>query len=265
MQSSESKRVIYQRNPLIQVACQLRFPPILKISQQEPFEFQDRVRHKYPLFERVQIQMPIDISQIIQQAGLPLNNNLSYNFKSEDQLWQIFLANDFITISTSKYERYEHFQSCFQEVLEIFKQIYEPSYYTRVGIQYQDLIVRSKLELTNEKWSNLISSYIAAELHGDDDFGSIQFITKNLVLKIKDGQLNFKHGLVTVKEAEKSDDEEAYLLDADFYTEEKIKGNEDVWRILNNFNQSARTLFRRSITDTLHYAMCPQSVETIKP
>ena len=263
MQLSESERVIYQRNPLIQVACQLRFPPILKISHQEPVEFQDRVRYKYPLFERVQVQIPTDISQLIQQAGIPLTNNLSYNFKSEDQRWQLFLGKEFITISTSEYERYEQFQSRFQEVLEIFEQIYKPSYYTRIGIQYQDLIVRSKLGLNNEKWSNLITRHIASELHDSEFSGSIQSITKNLVLKIENGQVNFKHGLVTVRETEKSNDEEAYLIDADFYTEEKVERDENVWRILNNFNRAARQLFRKSITNTLHNAMYPQSVESI--
>jgi uncharacterized protein (TIGR04255 family) len=263
MQSSESERVIYQRNPLIQVACQLRFPPILKVSHQEPVEFQDRVRYKYPLFERVQVQIPTDISQLIQQAGIPLTSNLSYNFTSEDQRWQLFLGREFITISTSEYERYEHFQSRFQEVLEIFEQIYEPSYYTRVGIQYQDLIVRSKLGLNNEKWSNLITRCIASELHDSEFLGSIQSITKNLILKIENGQVNFKHGLVTVKETEKSNDEEAYLIDADFYTEDKVEGDENVWRILNDFNRAARQLFRKSITNTLHNAMYPKSVESI--
>ncbi len=263
MHLSESERVIYQRNPLIQVACQLRFPPILKISHQEPVEFQDRVRYKYPLFERVQMQIPVEISQVIQQAGLPLTNNLSYNFKSENQRWQLFLGKDFVTISTSEYERYEHFQSRFQEVLGIFEEIYEPSYYTRIGIQYQDLIVRSKLGLNNEEWSNLISRHIASELYDREFFGSIQSITKNLILKIENGQVNFKHGLVTVKETEKSNDEEAYLLDADFYIEDKIERDENVWRILNSFNRAARQLFRKSITNTLHNAMHPQPVEII--
>jgi uncharacterized protein (TIGR04255 family) len=134
MHLPESERIIYNRNPLIQVACQLRFPPILKISHQEPVEFQDEIRFQYPLFESTQPQVSSEISQAIQQFGLPLFSDLSYSFKSEDQRWQLSITKDFITLSTSAYERYEQFQKRFREAVEVFERIYKPSFYTRVGL-----------------------------------------------------------------------------------------------------------------------------------
>jgi uncharacterized protein (TIGR04255 family) len=257
----ESERVIYERNPLIQVACQLRFPPILKISHQDPVEFQDEIRFQYPLFESTQPQVPSEISQAIQQFGLPLLSDLTYSFKSEDQRWQLFITKDFITLSTSAYERYEQFQKRFREAIDVFERIYNPSFYTRVGIQYQDLIIRSKLGLEEKGWSDLITKHVASELYDSELAPSIQSIIKNLTLKTEHGQINFKHGLVTVKEPERSNDEVAYLLDADFYTEQKIERGGNVWNILGQFNQSARKLFRWSITDALHNAMQPQAVK----
>jgi len=261
MHLPESERVIYERNPLIQVACQLRFPPILRISHQEPVEFQDEIRFQYPLFESTQPQVPSEISQAIQQFGLPFLSDVSYNFKSEDQRWQLSITKDFITLSTSAYERYEQFQKRFREVAEVFERIYKPSFYTRVGLQYQDLIIRSKLGLEDKNWSDLITKYIASELYDSDLAPSIESIIKNLILKTEHGQVNFKHGLVTVKEPETNKDEAAYLLDADFYIEQKIGSDRNVWNILDQFNKSARKLFRWSITDTLHNAMRPQPVK----
>ena len=261
MHLPESERVIYERNPLIQVACQLRFPTILKISHQEPVEFQDEIRFQYPLFESTKPQIPFEISQAIQQFGLPFLSDLSYNFKSEDQRWQLSITKDFITLSTSEYERYEQFQKRFMEVVDIFERIYNPSFYTRVGLQYKDLIIRSKLELEDKGWADLITNHVASELHDLELAPSIQSIMKNLILKTEYGQINLNHGLVTIKEPEKSNDEISYLLDADFYTEQKIERNGDVWNILNQFNKSARNLFRWSITDTLHNSMRPQAVE----
>lgn len=258
----EFERVIYERNPLIQVACQLRFPPILKISHQDPVEFQDKIRLQYPLFERTQPQVSSEISQMIQQLGLPILNDLTYTFKSEDQRWQLLITKDFITLSTSAYERYEYFKQRLAEAIEIFEVIYKPSFYTRVGLQYQDLIMRSKLGLEDKSWSDLIAQHIASELYDPDLSPSIQAIMKNLILKTENGQINFKHGLVNVKEQDKNHDEIAYLLDADFYTEQKIERNGDVWNVLEQFNQSARKLFRWSITEALHSAMQPQSVNT---
>lgn len=263
MNLPEFERVIYKRNPLIEVVCQLRFPPILKISHQEPVEFQDAIRFKYPLFETTRVQLPSEISQIVQQLGLPLQSDVAYNFKAEDQRWNLSLTKDFIALTTSSYERYEQFKQRLEEVLEIFESIYKPSFYTRVGLRYQDLVVRSKLGIEDRTWAELIAKHVASELHEPNFSSSIQTIMKSLVLRAEVGQINLNHGLVNVKESQSENSEVAYLFDADFYTEQKIEGNGDVWNLLSQFNQSAGKLFRWSITDTLHNAMQPQPVESV--
>ncbi len=48
----ESERVVYGENPLVEVICQLKFPPILDISTAEPAAFQNKVRKLYPLYEK---------------------------------------------------------------------------------------------------------------------------------------------------------------------------------------------------------------------
>ncbi|AIE72585.1 MULTISPECIES: TIGR04255 family protein [unclassified Synechocystis] len=262
MNLPEFERVIYKHNPLVEVVCQLRFPTILKISHQEPVEFQDMIRFKYPLFETTRAQLPPEISQVVQQLGLPLQSDTAYSFKSEDQRWSISITKDFIAITTVSYERYEQFKQRLEEVLEIFESIYKPSLYTRIGLRYQDLIIRSKLGIEDKDWSELIAKHIASELYEPNLSSSIQTIVKSLVLKTEGGQINLNHGLVNVKEPQKNNDEIAYLFDSDFYTEQKIGGKRDVWNVLNQFNQSAGRLFRWSITDTLHNAMQPQPLES---
>lgn len=262
MNLPEFERVIYKHNPLVGVVCQLCFPPILKISHQEPVEFQDEIRFQYPLFETTKAQVPSEILKIVQQVGLPLQSDIAYSFKSEDQRWSLSITKDSIGLTTSSYERYEQFRQRLEEALEIFERIYKPSFYTRVGLRYQDLIIRSKLGIEDKNWSELIAKHIASELHDPELSSSIQTVVKSLILKTENGQINLNHGLITVKEPQKNSDETSYLFDADFYTEQKIEGNGDVWNLLNQFNQSAGRLFRWSITDTLHNAMQPQSVDS---
>ena len=125
MKLPDYERVIYKRNPLVEVACQIRFPTILKISNQEPFEFQDKVRFKYPLYElQKSISIPgiqNELFQLVQKAGLPLNfQDTTYNFRAENLKWQISLNKDFIALATTEYERYETFKERFKDVLEIF-------------------------------------------------------------------------------------------------------------------------------------------------
>jgi uncharacterized protein (TIGR04255 family) len=263
MNLPEFERVIYKRNPLVEVVCQLRFPPILKISHQEPVEFQDAIRFRYPLFEASRAQLPYQISQVVQQLGSPLQSDIAYTFKSEDQRWSLSLTKDFIALTTSSYERYEQFRQRLEEALDIFENIYKPSFYTRIGLRYQDLLIRSKLGIEDKSWSELIAKHAASELHEPSFSSSIQTIIKSLVLRTEIGKVNLNHGLVNVKDAQTASNEIAYLFDADFYTEQKIEVNGDVWDLLNQFNQSAGRLFRWSITDTLHNTMQPQPVESV--
>ena len=44
----EVKRVIYKKNPLDRVICQLRFAPILKIDAEIPADFQEMIRADFP-------------------------------------------------------------------------------------------------------------------------------------------------------------------------------------------------------------------------
>lgn len=44
-------RVIYEINPLDEVICQLRFPPVLKIDTEVPAGFQEQIRDDYPFYE----------------------------------------------------------------------------------------------------------------------------------------------------------------------------------------------------------------------
>ena len=55
-------RVIYQRNPLIEVICQVRFPPVLRIDVEPPAAFQEAIRDEFEvLSEDAGIEAPLPI------------------------------------------------------------------------------------------------------------------------------------------------------------------------------------------------------------
>ena len=80
-------------------------------------------------------------------------------------------------------------------------------------------------------------------------------------MDIDGGKLQFKHGLVIAQDPEKGIRERAYLLDADFFTEQGTR-REDVWSSLDQFKESAGRLFRWSITEQLHFAMEPEPIRS---
>ena len=91
----ECQRVIYKKNPLGEVICQLIFPPILKIDTEVPVAFQERVRNHFPNFSEVSALNLGFLSGVEDQIQPeppepPLCKN--YEFSSEDQQWKINLT-----------------------------------------------------------------------------------------------------------------------------------------------------------------------------
>lgn len=261
MKLPDYQRVIYQQTPLIEVMGQLRFPTILKINNQDPFDFQERIRFDYPIFQQSQsLNLPPEIAALVPQIGSIAPQYNTYSFLSENSRWELSLNRDSLTLATFEYKRYEEFKEKFTKVVNIFEEVYNPSFYIRLGLRYKDLILRSKLKIENKAWSELISQQIASELHSSELSGSIRTLVKNLEIELEGGRVNFNHGLVISQDPSKGNFQEpGYLFDADFFVEGKINKGE-IWNVFDTFNGTGGKLFRWSITDELHRAMEPQPI-----
>ena len=55
---ADYQRYQYARSPLVEVICQLRFPPILSINTEEPAQFQEAVRRDFPRYAARKEQRP---------------------------------------------------------------------------------------------------------------------------------------------------------------------------------------------------------------
>src|SRR5262249_14607559 len=110
-----SPRVIYQHAPLTQVICQLRFPTLLKIEFEPPAAFQERIRDQFPLLERTQPQLPDVPPEIMQMMGMAIAPVKSeYAFRQEDGSAAINLGPEHISLTTTKYSRWERFSALMQ-------------------------------------------------------------------------------------------------------------------------------------------------------
>lgn len=260
MMFPEVERVIYKKNPLTQVICQFKYPTILRIDAQEPFEFQEEIRTTFPIFQDKQedeLQIPKNILQNIPSELVNLvgrGNTRNYEFLTEDKVWKVNLTRDFVALSTVGYENWEQFNSYLQQVFDNFVKIYKPAYFTRIGLRYQNVIQRSSLSLGQAEWIELLNSYILGLLSNESTYSSIvETITRsNIVLEDIDSKIGMQYGLAKHNPS----GEICYLLDNDFYTEKRTEV-ENGRQILNEFNQRNRRLFRWCITNRLHEAMEP--------
>lgn len=249
-------RVLYAKNPLEEVVCQLRFPPILRIDAETPVAFQEAVRDIFPLYQRVgsravmPLGLPPDLLQMLGGAA-----GAVHEFASADQIWKLSLARDFIALTTRSYREWSEFKSKLQGPLDALCSNYQPAFFVRIGLRYRDKVDREAFGLEGTAWRELLRAEALGEL-GDPNIGSqIQHVLRELIVRLPDeaGQVRIVHGLQT--ESSKS----TYVIDADFFTDAQTetKGVSDV---LNAFNRRAGHLFRWYITTTLHNAMDPQSV-----
>ena len=250
------QRVLYGKNPLERVICQLRFPPILRVGTEAPAQFQDGIRDEYPVYEVADedIQVPQEASQILDRIGLSLSTgNQVHRFKTADEKRILVLGQEFLALEEKNYKRWENFETRLRQAEQVLRDVYKPAFYTRVGLRYQDVIRRSTLDLADVEWRELLNPALLGELADTRISSQVRDHRCQIDVNLAsaDGLVRIRHGTALAAS------EQCYLIDADFFTQER-RDTDGAFANLSAFNRIARCLFRWAITDALHRAMGPE-------
>jgi uncharacterized protein (TIGR04255 family) len=252
-----SDRVVYARNPLIQVICQLRFPPILTIAAKEPADFQERVRLAgYPFYQKT-VQgvsaVPQEISMILGQFPASAGSVASvvHKFLVEDRTSEIDLTQEVVGVGTTKYLRWQQFESSIRVATQALEAVYRPGFYLRVALRYRNTIDREKLNLDETQWSELVQGHVLGLLDNQTLNGRITSIRSQAVIRLEQNQefLSLRHGFVPLTPGR-----QGYAIDAEFYSNAKQSG-ESVFDTLGRLHGEAGNFFRWSITEKLSNAL----------
>ena len=257
-----SNREVYRKNPLDEVICQLRFPTILQVATENPAQFQNAIRHKYPLYNRegpLSAGLPKEIADILAAVPVPMGLQQSeHRFLTEDESRIITLTQDFIAIAEKEYSSWESCRTEVGNAESAFREIYQPSFYSRIGLRYRDVVDRNELGLEDCPWSELLNPHIAGVLGADDLKDEPQDIRTQSLIRLPEvpgGFVRLSHGL-SQRPEERT---QVYLIDADFYTEERSE-LDDAFAKLDSFNEIAGRLFRWAVTDRLRNALEPSRI-----
>ena len=261
-----TQRVIYQENPLVEVVCQLRFPPILKIDSELPAQFQDSIRKEYPNYTESSV-IPSGKEQLINSndpnilINQLIKQNLvkEYKFSSSDEVWKVTLSRTFIALTTSNYERWESFRDRLNFIFTKFCDYYSPSYFSRIGLRYIDIIDRQKLNITDINWNELVQDYILGIISTEEGKKTKVFDTK-YELELADEQSVVAIRTSFAKSDEAENPENCFVIDSDFFNTNKIPTSE-VFEKLEFFHDRATRLIRWAIKPSLHNAMKPINIE----
>jgi uncharacterized protein (TIGR04255 family) len=257
----DAERVLYEINPLDEVICQLRFPPILLIDTELPSAFQEQIRGSYPYYEqKPPLQMPAGLpAHLVQMivADLPLGGQKSHDFYSKDRLWSVNLTRGFLALSCRAYQRWENFRERLTAVCEALTKHYNPTLFTRIGLRYRDVIRRSRLQLAEIPWSELLQPWVSGVLGDPKTAGHVKNAASGFFLDLPEeaGHVQVSSGLAV----DEQNNESVFIIDADFFIQQETELSH-VFHRLNFLNRYAGRFFRWCITERLHDAMRPRPV-----
>ena len=256
----KAERVLYNKNPLERVICQLRFPPILRIDSEVPSDFQELIRDCFPFYrENIEILQELPIvgvsnfpSQVNQELKKPISSK-NHNFYTSDGTCQLNLTRTFLSLTTTKYSRWEEFRKNLEVPINALVKVYRPPFFTRIGLRYIDIFDRSKLNLEKTPWNELLTPYFLGLLSSPMEEDLISCESKyEINLEDKESLLR----VITTFVNKIPTNERCYLVDGDFYFAKKSEVNKYLTK-LEFLHEQAIRLIRLIITDKLHQAMEP--------
>ena len=256
---STEPRVIYRKNQLGEVICQLRFPDILAIGAKPPVDFQEAIRADYPQYSS---RMESPAPRLTGTPGkMQLQNQpaaINYQFVSADGVWLVNLTQKFVSLACSRYTSWEEFAAKLDKPLAAFIGIYKPAYFERIGLRYVNFISRKALQLEGTPYRELIAEkYLGVMADEQVMEANVGRSGVDAELAIRGGcRVKLHAGPGQVHRNGKNDGEVKFIFDQDLYMPGKIAPNLSA-PALQTLHAQAWSIFRDAITDDLHDAMEP--------
>jgi uncharacterized protein (TIGR04255 family) len=260
----EAARVVYKKNALDRVICQLRFPPILRIESEPPTSFQEAIRSSFPMYaERTGFRIDLELSSkqqpLIGTIPSPpmLSPNKIYEFFTEDETWKISLTRTFLSITTTNYKRWSDFKEHLKGPYDALIKTYSPAFFTRVGLRYVDVFNRSVLGLERTNWNELFKPFVLGLLSSPFAANVKNFESKYEIILSDDESIA---RIVTSFVQSIPTNEQCLKIDTDLFSSKRKDLTNGVAQ-LDFLNVRAFRLLQWVIEEKLHNAMGPQKIE----
>lgn len=254
----DQDRYSYANCQLKEVICQLRFPTILSINEKAPADYQDAIRDAFPLYSSRKEQS----APTVVGAGTP-NPKLeqsppvvNHSFVSSTGIWKINLTQNFIALSTLRYNTWEDFAQRLDRPLAEFIRIYQPAFFERIGLRYMNIFSRKALNLDGSLWRDLIQPPFLGPLAEEDvDESATNKCALDAEMTFPDAtRMKLHAGPGLVKQNSKQDPEVKFILDIDCSAAGQLSGGQ-VPAQLELLHAHASRTFRGALTQELHNAM----------
>jgi uncharacterized protein (TIGR04255 family) len=247
--------IVYPRNTLMSVLCDIRFPKILKINHSQPHELQDILRGKgYAEFSST-VSLSPDFSNAVPFSPEMFSANMTqvntFHFFSREHGWRVSLSSEQIALTCSRsYQDHVEFKERLTEILRTFSGIYQPSEFRRIGLRYQNIVNSTSLpSLESVALHEVIPPKIFPELVAPFS-SSIKGIEKIMQLERDDlkAQVIYFYGEMAGVFEGKNFNELSYGIDIDCFIEQKLEVN----NVLSHYDS-----LRNKVRDIFDYSISP--------
>jgi uncharacterized protein (TIGR04255 family) len=253
MRFPESERIHFEKDTIVEMICQLRFPEILSIGTKPPDAFQESVRGEYPLYERQGGLggAPAEVARILEQLQFAPPEAVTHWFRTTDGDAALSLGPAFIAITVNKYPGWDPVHDRIDRAVTALDAAYGPPFFDRIGLRYRDVIDRDDIGLGDRSWAELLHpgmvTLVGADLGIDP---SRDRVVTDALLHLdepNEAMLHLRHGFG-------GNSSNTYELDADFYLESRIERGEAL-ALLDNLNHQESNFFRWAIGEDLREAL----------
>jgi uncharacterized protein (TIGR04255 family) len=247
-------REVYERPPLVLALCQVRFSTIFGLDDSRVAPFQQEIESRYPNPNKQQ-QMTVPFGASINQLAAP-SSSAHWQFSDDSGDWTVTLTNEFVSLETRAYKKFEDFLERLDWVLQVLVSTVNPSSVRRIGLRYINE-VRSE----SQNWSGIVRQELLGALSIDAFRENCEQAIQLSVFRLGDAKVTFNYGVfqtgttVVPKPETPQPHDPFYLMDIDVYQEFnppnllKMKPP-DVGRIVGSYHESIGRLFRWATTDS---------------
>ena len=249
---SSPPRRIYERNPLKLVVCQLRFPVLHEFDAPGFLApFQAQTQDEYPR------------SSLEQQIGFAVGPGGAANMPAQPQYWRfrgledswsVALGREFVSLETTKYERFESFRERLLPVLSGLEGL-GVRVRERLGLRYVNEIRHEDAHKPAD-WTPFVEPKLLGMVGGPELGENVIHAVTDIRLRDDEDVMVLRHGYVGPQD---DNERSFYLLDIDTFDERPTSfDRQQTTGQIERFHEKADSVWESSITDKLreHLGVC---------
>ncbi len=256
MTADAIRHVKLQRAPLKRAICQLRFPTVLGFSASVVRPFQQAVEDEYPSVRVDRVIVGVGSSGV---DSPPPQVDLKdvYRFSVIEGDTVVAIADDFLSLETSNYDRFAHFSARWERVVRLACETLGLRYQARLGLRYTNIVENHAPEVV-EGWAGLIRDHLLLPVKAISAPIEATALAEQHVIRAMTahGGIVFRHGFPSPPEDHLP---AGYLIDIDNYddTPKRIDIPGHLAQ-LASWDHQSYALLRSSVTDALWGSFGPE-------